>query len=66
MPAKVESGWDISPRSERFAKPATVNVDWLAHLETIRRITGGKTTGGNAVLEERASRRAALRRDVFA
>jgi antitoxin (DNA-binding transcriptional repressor) of toxin-antitoxin stability system len=36
-------------------KPAAANVDWLAHLETIREISAGKTTGGNAVLEERAS-----------
>jgi antitoxin (DNA-binding transcriptional repressor) of toxin-antitoxin stability system len=37
---------------ERSAK---VNFDWIAHLQTIREITAGKSTGGNSVLEERAS-----------
>ena len=36
-------------------KPAEANFDWIAHLQTIREITGGKSTGGNSVLEERAS-----------
>jgi antitoxin (DNA-binding transcriptional repressor) of toxin-antitoxin stability system len=29
-------------------------LDWVAHLQEIGEITGGRTTGGNAVLEERA------------
>ena len=36
-------------------QPVGAEIDWLAHLEKIRAIAGGKTTGGNAVLEERAS-----------
>jgi len=34
------------------------NFDWIAHLQTIREITEGNSTGGNAVLEERASYKA--------
>jgi len=36
-------------------RPAEANFDWIANLETIRKITEGRSTGGNAVLEERAS-----------
>lgn len=36
-------------------QPVAPEIDWLAHLEKIQAIAGGKTTGGNAVLEERAS-----------
>ena len=36
-------------------RPAEANFDWIAHLQTIREITEGKSTGGNSVLEERAS-----------
>jgi antitoxin (DNA-binding transcriptional repressor) of toxin-antitoxin stability system len=36
-------------------QPVGAEIDWLAHLEKIQAIAGGKTTGGNAVLEERAS-----------
>jgi len=35
--------------------PVVAKIDWVAHLEKVREIAGGKTTGGNAVLEERAS-----------
>jgi antitoxin (DNA-binding transcriptional repressor) of toxin-antitoxin stability system len=36
-------------------KPVMANFDWVAHLQKIREIAGGKTTGDNAVLEERQS-----------
>ena len=36
-------------------KPVTAKFDWVAHLQNIRAIAGGKTTGANAVLEERES-----------
>jgi antitoxin (DNA-binding transcriptional repressor) of toxin-antitoxin stability system len=39
-------------------RPAEANFDWIAHLQTIREITEGKSTGGNSVLEERASYKA--------
>jgi antitoxin (DNA-binding transcriptional repressor) of toxin-antitoxin stability system len=29
--------------------------DWVAHLQEIGKIAGGRTTGGNAVIEERAA-----------
>lgn len=36
-------------------RPGEAHFDWIGHLETIRKITEGRNTGGNAVLEERAS-----------
>jgi antitoxin (DNA-binding transcriptional repressor) of toxin-antitoxin stability system len=39
-------------------RPAEANFDWIAHLQTIRELTAGKSTGGNSVLEERASYKA--------
>jgi antitoxin (DNA-binding transcriptional repressor) of toxin-antitoxin stability system len=36
-------------------QPVVAKFDWIAHLQKIREITGGRTTGENAVLEERAS-----------
>jgi antitoxin (DNA-binding transcriptional repressor) of toxin-antitoxin stability system len=35
-------------------QPVAAKFDWVAHLQKIRKITGGQTTGENAVLEERA------------
>ena len=36
-------------------KPVVANIDWVGHLQKIRKLAGGKSTGSNAVLEERAS-----------
>jgi antitoxin (DNA-binding transcriptional repressor) of toxin-antitoxin stability system len=36
-------------------QPIVANFDWVTHLQKISKITGGRTTGGNAVLEERAA-----------
>jgi antitoxin (DNA-binding transcriptional repressor) of toxin-antitoxin stability system len=36
-------------------RPIVEKFDWVAHLQEIREIAGGRTTGGNAVLEERAA-----------
>ena len=36
-------------------QPVVAKFDWIAHLQKIREIAGGRTTGKNAVLEERAS-----------
>ena len=36
-------------------QPVVAKFDWVAHLQKIREIAGGRTTGENAVLEERAS-----------
>ena len=35
--------------------PIVGKVDWVAHLQEIGEITGGRTTGGNAVIEERTT-----------
>jgi antitoxin (DNA-binding transcriptional repressor) of toxin-antitoxin stability system len=35
-------------------QPIVEKFDWVAHLQEIREITGGRTTGDNAVLNERA------------
>jgi antitoxin (DNA-binding transcriptional repressor) of toxin-antitoxin stability system len=34
--------------------PSVAKFDWVAHLQEIAEITGGRTTAGNAVIEERA------------
>ena len=36
-------------------QPVAGRFDWIAHLQKIQEIAGGRTTGENAVLEERAS-----------
>jgi antitoxin (DNA-binding transcriptional repressor) of toxin-antitoxin stability system len=36
-------------------QPVVTKFDWVAHLQEIREISGGRATGGNAVVEERAS-----------
>jgi antitoxin (DNA-binding transcriptional repressor) of toxin-antitoxin stability system len=36
-------------------QPVVTKFDWVAHLQAIREISGGQATGGNAVIEERAS-----------
>jgi antitoxin (DNA-binding transcriptional repressor) of toxin-antitoxin stability system len=36
-------------------QPVAAKFNWVAHLQKIREITGGQTTGENAVLEERSS-----------
>jgi antitoxin (DNA-binding transcriptional repressor) of toxin-antitoxin stability system len=35
--------------------PSVAKFDWVGHLEEIKEIAGGRATGDNAVLEERAS-----------
>jgi antitoxin (DNA-binding transcriptional repressor) of toxin-antitoxin stability system len=35
--------------------PILAKFDWVAHLQEIGEIAGGRTTGGNAVIEERAA-----------
>ena len=32
---------------------SVAKFDWVAHLQEIGEIAGGRTTGGNAVIEER-------------
>lgn len=36
-------------------QPPVATFDWVAHLQKIREIAGGQTTGTNSVIEERAS-----------
>jgi antitoxin (DNA-binding transcriptional repressor) of toxin-antitoxin stability system len=36
-------------------KPVAANIDWVGHLQKIRELAGGVSTGDNAVLEERKS-----------
>lgn len=36
-------------------QPVVAKFDWVAHLQKIREIAGGQTTGTNSVIEERAS-----------
>jgi len=42
-------------RLAAIEKPVMATIDWVAHLQKIQQIAGGKTTGDSAVLEERES-----------
>ena len=36
-------------------QPMVAKFDWVAHLQKINELADGRTTGSNAVIEERAS-----------
>jgi antitoxin (DNA-binding transcriptional repressor) of toxin-antitoxin stability system len=36
-------------------QPTAAKFDWVGHLQEIKEIAGGRATGGNAVIDERAS-----------